>query len=49
MTTSRGSGTQETNVSKFTLRKKQLARLAFNGMGFYLNERLESIQFFTLA
>jgi hypothetical protein len=28
--------------------RKQLAGLAFNGLRYYLKERLESIQFFTL-
>jgi hypothetical protein len=31
------------------LAEKQLARLAFNGLQYYLKERLEGIQFFTLA
>jgi hypothetical protein len=31
------------------LAEKQLAGLAFNGMRYYLKERLEGIQFFTLA
>jgi hypothetical protein len=31
------------------LAEKQLARLAFNGMCYYLKEGLEGIQFFTLA
>jgi hypothetical protein len=31
------------------LAEKQLARLAFNGLRYYLKERLEGIQFFTLA
>jgi hypothetical protein len=31
------------------LAKKQLAGLAFNGLRYYLKERLEGIQFFTLA
>jgi hypothetical protein len=29
--------------------RKQLAGLAFNGLHYYLKERLEGIQFFTLA
>jgi hypothetical protein len=31
------------------LAEKQLARLTFNGLHYYLKERLEGIQFFTLA
>jgi hypothetical protein len=31
------------------LAEKQLARLAFNGLRYYLKEKLEGIQFFTLA
>jgi hypothetical protein len=31
------------------LAEKQLAGLAFNGLRYYLKERLEGIQFFTLA
>jgi hypothetical protein len=49
MTTSKDSGTQGTNVSRFMLKKKQLAGLAFDGISYYLREILEGIQFFTLA
>jgi hypothetical protein len=31
------------------LTEKQLAGLAFNGLRYYLKERLEGVQFFTLA
>jgi hypothetical protein len=48
MITFGGSEIQETDVSKFIC-KKQLARLAFNGLRYYLKERSEGIQFFTLA
>jgi hypothetical protein len=32
-----------------TISRKQLIGLAFNGLRYYLKERLEGIQFFTLA
>jgi hypothetical protein len=48
ITTSRDSGTQGIAVSRFTLKKKQLARLAY-GMSYYLRERLEGIQLCALA
>jgi hypothetical protein len=47
MTTSGDSQTQGTDVLRFTL--KQLAGLAFDGMSYYLRERLEGIQVFMLA
>jgi hypothetical protein len=49
MTTSGGSGTQETDVYKFTRQKKQLAGLAFNEICYYLKEILGGIQFFMVA
>jgi hypothetical protein len=49
MITSRGFGIQETDVSKSSWQKKQLPVLAFNGLRYYLKERLEGVQFFTLA
>jgi hypothetical protein len=49
MSTSGGFEIQETDAFKFILQKKRLAGLAFNGLRYYLKERLEDIQFFTLA
>jgi hypothetical protein len=47
MTTSGGSGYKKPMFPNL-VSKKQLERLAFNGLRYYSKERLEGVQFFTL-